>query len=233
MALLHLSALVSAKRKYVWQKSNSSLPSFRRRIPGDVKPLLAATGSPHAEKPSHRRRESGWCRWKAEASRRTLYRSRRQSTSGCRSSSMKSMHRTQRLQVRRTMSMRPQRSAVPVPRCRRRRHMRQGKGRARQTSPDRLYAYAVPRARVGAIVSTRSRLVNEIRAPGSVPHAKRFVILFAGAHGRERQVTARQRNHARLRRREPRRGGSCPRAAAPMHYCVTACCTSFDACHTR
>ncbi|MGP8442383.1 DUF6538 domain-containing protein [Burkholderia vietnamiensis] len=50
MALLHLSSLVSVKLKYVWQKSNSSLLYFRRRIPDDIKPLLAAVGSPHAGK---------------------------------------------------------------------------------------------------------------------------------------------------------------------------------------
>ena len=50
MALLHLSSLVSVKLKYVGQKSNSSLLYFRRRIPGDIKPLLAAAGAPHAGK---------------------------------------------------------------------------------------------------------------------------------------------------------------------------------------
>ncbi|HEP6278457.1 TPA: tyrosine-type recombinase/integrase [Burkholderia vietnamiensis] len=50
MAFLRISPLVSVKLKYVWQKPNSSLLYFRRRIPGDVKLLLAAAGSPHAGK---------------------------------------------------------------------------------------------------------------------------------------------------------------------------------------
>jgi integrase len=50
MALLRLSPIVSVKLRYVWQKPKSSLLYFRRRIPDDVKPLLAAAGSPHAGK---------------------------------------------------------------------------------------------------------------------------------------------------------------------------------------
>ncbi|MGF6443625.1 DUF6538 domain-containing protein [Paraburkholderia youngii] len=50
MTLLRLSSIVSVKLRYVWQKPKSSLLYFRRRIPDDVKPLLAAAGSPHAGK---------------------------------------------------------------------------------------------------------------------------------------------------------------------------------------
>ncbi|SAK88624.1 site-specific tyrosine recombinase XerD [Caballeronia glebae] len=50
MALLHLSSIVSVKLKYVWQKPNTSLLFFRRRIPDDIKPMLAANGSPLAGK---------------------------------------------------------------------------------------------------------------------------------------------------------------------------------------
>ncbi|WP_126228286.1 DUF6538 domain-containing protein [Burkholderia ambifaria] len=49
-ALLHLALLASVKLKYGWKKSNSPLLYFRRRIPDDVKPLLATTGSAHAGK---------------------------------------------------------------------------------------------------------------------------------------------------------------------------------------
>jgi integrase len=50
MALLHLSSIVSVKLKYVWQKPNTSLLFFRRRVPDDIKPMLAANGSPLAGK---------------------------------------------------------------------------------------------------------------------------------------------------------------------------------------
>lgn len=40
MALLRLSPLVSVKLKYAWQKPNSSLLYFKRRVPDDIKPLL-------------------------------------------------------------------------------------------------------------------------------------------------------------------------------------------------
>ncbi|WP_250480615.1 site-specific integrase [Caballeronia sp. GAOx1] len=50
MALLHLSSIVSVKLKYVWQKPNTPLLFFRRRIPDDIKPMLAANGSPLAGK---------------------------------------------------------------------------------------------------------------------------------------------------------------------------------------
>ena len=49
MALLNLSPLVSVKLKYAWQKPNSSLLYFKRRVPVDIKPLLLA-GSKYAGK---------------------------------------------------------------------------------------------------------------------------------------------------------------------------------------
>lgn len=102
---------------------------------------------------------------------------------------MKLMHRMQHRQLRRTTSMRPQRSACPRQRCRHRRHMRQDKGRARQTSPDRLYACEIPLSQIGVIVSTLDNFVNEFRlAP-----VKYFAILFHSSprhHGDMRPPTA-------------------------------------------
>ncbi|USU15358.1 DUF6538 domain-containing protein [Paraburkholderia fungorum] len=41
---------MSIKLKHVWRKPGSSLLYFRRRVPDDIRPLLAASGSPHAGK---------------------------------------------------------------------------------------------------------------------------------------------------------------------------------------
>ncbi|MGY6239927.1 hypothetical protein [Burkholderia ambifaria] len=81
--------------------------------------------------------------------------------------SMKSMKSMRRMR-RRQMSMYPQRFAVPPQRYRRHRRMRQDKGRARQASLDRLYAYDVPLAQIGVIVSTPAHFVNEFRAEVTV-----------------------------------------------------------------
>jgi integrase len=50
MALLRLSSIVSVKLKYAWQKPNSSLLFFKRRIPDDIKPLAAASAPKYAGK---------------------------------------------------------------------------------------------------------------------------------------------------------------------------------------